>query len=66
MPTNTFAQLGVNYVDLYLIHSPRLALPDIATSWKQMEKLKADGFAKCAILHLYRFGIDAIRSGALA
>ena len=46
IPTNTFAQLGVNYVDLYLIHSPRLALPDIATSWKQMEKLKADGFAK--------------------
>jgi diketogulonate reductase-like aldo/keto reductase len=38
--------LGVKYVDLYLIHSPRLATPDIPTAWAKMEKLKADGLAK--------------------
>ncbi|KAL5483484.1 hypothetical protein ACEPAI_8716 [Sanghuangporus weigelae] len=43
---NSLKNLGVDYVDLYLIHSPRLAQPDIPTVWAQMEKVKADGFAK--------------------
>ncbi|KAJ7916762.1 Aldo/keto reductase [Mycena leptocephala] len=38
--------LGVSYVDLYLIHSPRLALPDIPTIWKEMEEIKSKGMAK--------------------
>lgn len=41
------SQLGVSYVDLYLIHHPRLATPDIPTAWAKMEKLKSDGLAKC-------------------
>ncbi|KAI0071306.1 Aldo/keto reductase [Panus rudis PR-1116 ss-1] len=43
---NSLENLGVKYVDLYLIHHPRLAQPDIPTTWKQMEKVKADGKAK--------------------
>ncbi|PAV19557.1 Aldo keto reductase [Pyrrhoderma noxium] len=43
---NSLKNLGVSYVDLYLVHSPRLAQPDIATVWAQMEKVKADGKAK--------------------
>lgn len=39
-------QLGVEYVDLYLIHSPRLAVPDIPTVWSQMEQVQNDGLAK--------------------
>jgi diketogulonate reductase-like aldo/keto reductase len=39
-------QLGVSYVDLYLIHHPRLATPDIPTAWKQMEELKKEGLVK--------------------
>ncbi|KAI0691430.1 NADP-dependent oxidoreductase domain-containing protein [Cytidiella melzeri] len=43
---NSLKNLGVEYVDLYLIHSPRLATPDIPTAWAKMEKIKADGLAK--------------------
>ncbi|KAK7691553.1 hypothetical protein QCA50_004952 [Cerrena zonata] len=43
---NSLKNLGVEYVDLYLIHHPRLAIPDIPTAWAQMEKLKTDGLAK--------------------
>jgi diketogulonate reductase-like aldo/keto reductase len=42
-------QLGMSYVDLYLIHSPRIATPDIPTAWKELEKIKADGFAKLVL-----------------
>ncbi|KAG6895079.1 hypothetical protein C0993_010202, partial [Termitomyces sp. T159_Od127] len=40
---NSFNNLGVTYVDLYLIHHPSLAIPDMATVWKQMEDLKRRG-----------------------
>ncbi|KAI0053925.1 Aldo/keto reductase [Auriscalpium vulgare] len=43
---NSLKNLGVEYVDLYLIHHPRLATPDIPTAWAKMEKIKADGLAK--------------------
>ncbi|THV01997.1 Aldo/keto reductase [Dendrothele bispora CBS 962.96] len=43
---NSLKNLGVSYVDLYLIHNPRLAVPDIPTAWKQMEGIKKDGLAK--------------------
>ncbi|KAJ7770284.1 NADP-dependent oxidoreductase domain-containing protein [Mycena maculata] len=43
---NSLKYLGVSYVDLYLIHGPRLARPDIPTFWKEMEEIKAQGLAK--------------------
>ncbi|KAI0090646.1 Aldo/keto reductase [Irpex rosettiformis] len=43
---DSLENLGVDYVDLYLIHSPRLAQPDIPTAWAKLEKIKADGLAK--------------------
>ncbi|KAF9807126.1 hypothetical protein IEO21_08379 [Rhodonia placenta] len=43
---NSIQNLGVEYVDLYLIHSPRLAVPDIPTVWSQMEQVQNDGLAK--------------------
>ncbi|KAJ7046376.1 Aldo/keto reductase [Mycena alexandri] len=43
---NSLKNLGVSYVDLYLIHHPRLAVPDIPTAWKQMEEIKAQGLVK--------------------
>ena len=39
-------------MDLYLIHSPRLANPDIPTVWAQMEKVKEAGFAKLVVISL--------------
>ncbi|KAI0261215.1 Aldo/keto reductase [Gloeopeniophorella convolvens] len=43
---NSLKNLGVQYVDLYLIHHPRLARPDIPTAWAQMEAIKNAGLAK--------------------
>ena len=39
-------KLGVSYVDLYLIHSPRLAQGDIPGLWKKFEEIHARGLAK--------------------
>ncbi|KAF8799817.1 Aldo/keto reductase, partial [Phlegmacium glaucopus] len=43
---NSLKNLGVEYVDLYLIHHPRLATPDIPTAWKKFEDLKKAGLVK--------------------
>lgn len=43
---NSLKNLGVSYIDLYLIHHPRIAVPDIPTAWAQMEELQAQGLVK--------------------
>lgn len=52
---NSLKNLGVSYVDLYLIHHPRLAVPDIPTAWKEMEEIKATGLANIGISN---FGVQ--------
>ncbi|KAJ7438196.1 Aldo/keto reductase [Mycena galericulata] len=41
----SLSKLGLEYVDLYLIHQP-LFVPNITATWKQFEKIKKDGLAK--------------------
>ncbi|KAJ7709039.1 NADP-dependent oxidoreductase domain-containing protein, partial [Mycena rosella] len=43
---NSLENLGVSYVDLYLIHHPSLAVPDIPTAWAEMEEIQAQGLVK--------------------
>ncbi|KIJ96922.1 hypothetical protein K443DRAFT_270581 [Laccaria amethystina LaAM-08-1] len=43
---NSLMKLGLRYIDLYLIHFPWLAQPDIPTAWKKMEALKDQGLVK--------------------
>ena len=39
-------KLGLEYVDLYLIHNARFVKGDIPGAWKQMEELHKLGYAK--------------------
>ncbi|KAI0002517.1 Aldo/keto reductase [Russula compacta] len=55
---NSLKNLGVEYVDLYLIHHPRLARPDIPTAWAEMEAIKRAGLAKS--IGVSNFGIDEL------
>ncbi|KAI8986883.1 Aldo/keto reductase [Trametes punicea] len=57
---NSLKYLGVDYVDLYLIHSPRLAQPDIPTAWAKMEKLKKDGLVKS--IGVSNFGVPELQT----
>ncbi|KAF8129910.1 Aldo keto reductase [Boletus edulis] len=43
---NSIVNLGVDYVDLYLIHERHLAVPDIPTAWAKMESIKEAGLAR--------------------
>ncbi|KAG1758228.1 Aldo keto reductase [Suillus occidentalis] len=43
---NSLEYLNTSYVDLYLIHNPDIAVPDIPTVWAQMEKVQEAGFAR--------------------
>ncbi|KIY71994.1 Aldo/keto reductase [Cylindrobasidium torrendii FP15055 ss-10] len=38
--------LGLKYVDLYLIHSPRLASISLEDTWRKFEQAKENGYAK--------------------
>ncbi|KAJ3732697.1 Aldo/keto reductase [Lentinula guzmanii] len=53
---NSLENLGVSYVDLYLIHHPRLAVPDIPSAWKEMEKLVEQGVVKS--IGVSNFGVN--------
>ncbi|KIJ53163.1 hypothetical protein M422DRAFT_155633 [Sphaerobolus stellatus SS14] len=39
-------QIGVSYVDLYLVHHPRHIKDDFAGGWAKIEQIKAQGLAK--------------------
>jgi len=53
---NSLENLGVEYVDLYLIHHPRLAVPDIPTAWKEMEDIQTQGLVKS--IGVSNFGVS--------
>ncbi|KAI0371883.1 Aldo/keto reductase [Pilatotrama ljubarskyi] len=57
---NSLKFLGVDYVDLYLIHHPSLAKPDIPTAWAKMEKLKKDGLVKS--IGVSNFGVTELQT----
>ncbi|KII85495.1 hypothetical protein PLICRDRAFT_69888, partial [Plicaturopsis crispa FD-325 SS-3] len=57
---NSLQNLGVKSVDLYLIHHPGLAKPDIATAWAEFEKIKKDGLAKS--IGVSNFGVDDLKA----
>ncbi|KAK4688318.1 hypothetical protein P7C73_g1796, partial [Tremellales sp. Uapishka_1] len=42
----SLAKLGIDYIDLYLVHSPRLCKGDIEGTWKKIEQLKKLGYVK--------------------
>ncbi|KAH9965267.1 Aldo/keto reductase [Russula dissimulans] len=56
---NSLKNLGVEYVDLYLIHHPRLARPDIRTAWAEMEAIKRAGLTKS--IGVSNFGVDDLK-----
>ncbi|SJL07790.1 related to aldo/keto reductase family proteins [Armillaria ostoyae] len=42
----SLTKLGLKYVDLYLVHSPRLVTGSLENAWKELEKIKEDGLSK--------------------
>ncbi|KAG2036542.1 NADP-dependent oxidoreductase domain-containing protein [Suillus americanus] len=53
---NSINNIDTPYVDLYLIHNPRLAVPDIPTAWAEMEKVVEDGLARS--IGVSNFGVQ--------
>ena len=50
-------QLGLKYVDLYLIHDSDLVKGDFEYAWRQLENIKADGLARYVTCILALVGI---------
>lgn len=44
--TNEMLQLGLKYVDLYLIHFPRVVRGEFEGIWRHYETFKAQGLVK--------------------
>ncbi|KAJ8580011.1 Aldo/keto reductase [Rhizopogon salebrosus TDB-379] len=57
---NSVNNMNTSYVDLYLIHNPRLAVPDIPTAWAQMEKVVEDGLARS--IGVSNFGVQDLET----
>jgi len=54
-------KLGLDYVDLYLIHSPHVAQAkgNLQDVWKGMEEVKKEGLAKS--IGVSNFDVDALK-----
>jgi diketogulonate reductase-like aldo/keto reductase len=59
-----FAQLGLSYVDMYLVHFPAL-FSDFESGWQEFEKMKKDGLTRCALFDLNKIRWPSQLSGAL-
>ncbi|KAF9524920.1 Aldo/keto reductase [Crepidotus variabilis] len=57
---DSLSKLGVSYIDLYLIHHPRVARPDITTAWSEMEALKSAGLVKS--IGVSNFGVKELET----
>ena len=42
----SLSQLGTDYVDLYLVHSPQVCGGDISGKWAEIEAVQKKGWAK--------------------
>ncbi|KAJ2933084.1 hypothetical protein H1R20_g3994, partial [Candolleomyces eurysporus] len=57
---DSLGNLGVSYVNLYLIHHPRIAVPSISIAWEQFEGLKGAGVAKS--IGVSNFGVEDLKT----
>ncbi|KAJ6563645.1 Aldo/keto reductase [Mycena vulgaris] len=55
----SLTNLGLEYVNLYLIHQPRF-VPDIDAVWKEFEAIKKDGLAKS--IGVSNFTLDQLQT----
>ncbi|KAJ7772837.1 NADP-dependent oxidoreductase domain-containing protein [Mycena maculata] len=55
----SLSNLGLKYVDLYLIHQPTF-VPDIDGTWKEFETIRKDGLAKS--IGVSNFTLDQLQS----